>query len=116
MTQIIFHKIENSSKNIYYIYKVFRYRKKIKYFELWKRYAFLCKTLDNELNLKNSYDKKINELNKQIKDMNKRKDILKQDENKINSSVQKKKNKKLNVKKISKIYQLSTKNCKKRKK
>ena len=58
MTQIIFHKIENSSKNIYYIYKVFRYRKKIKYFELWKRYAFLCKTLDNELNLKNSYDKK----------------------------------------------------------
>lgn len=110
MTQIIFHKIENSSKNIYYIYKVFRYRKKIKYFELWKRYAFLCKTLDSELNLKNSYDKKINELNKQIKDMNKRKDILKQDENKINSSVQKKEEQKIKCQKN--IKNLTTK-CKK---
>lgn len=99
LSHIIFYKINNCSKNIYYIYKNVRQRKKIKYFELWKRYIFLCKSLENELNLKNSYDKKINELNKQIKDMNKKKDNLKQDEKKINQSVQLKEEQKNNVQK-----------------
>ena len=99
ISQILFHKINNNMKNIYYIYKNCQIRKKIKYFEFWKRYNSLCISLENELNQKNSYDKKINELNKKIKNMNKIKDTLKQDENKINKSVQIKEEQKNNVQK-----------------
>ena len=99
ISQIIFHKINNSSKNIYYIYKNIRLRKKIKYFEFWKRYILLCKSLEKELNSKNSYDKKLNDIKKQIKNMNIIKDNLKQDEKKINKSVQIKEEQKNNVQK-----------------
>lgn len=99
ISQIIFHKINNSTKNIYYIYKNIRLRKKIKYFEFWKRYILLCKSLEKELNSKNSYDKKLNDLKKQIKNMNILKDNLKKDEKKINKSVQIKEEQKNNVQK-----------------
>ena len=99
ISQIIFHKINNSTKNIYYIYKNIRLRKKIKYFEFWKRYILLCKSLEKELNSKNSYDKKLNDIKKQIKNMNIIKDNLKQDEKKINKSVQIKEEQKNNVQK-----------------
>ena len=99
ISQIIFHKINNNAKNIYYIYKNIRLRKKIKYFEFWKRYILLCKSLEKELNSKNSYDKKLNDLKKQIKNMNILKDNLKQDEKKINKSVQIKEEQKNNVQK-----------------
>ena len=107
LSQIIFYKINNNTKNIYYIYKNCQIKKKIKYFEFWKRYISLCISLENELNQKNSYDKKINELNKKIKSMNKIKDSLKQDENKINKSVQIKEEQKMNVQK--KINNLTNK-------
>ena len=99
LSHIIFHKINNNTKNIYYIYKSFQIRKKIKYFQFWKRYISLCISLENELNQKNAYDKKINDLNKKIKNMNKIRDNLKQDENKINKSVQIKEEQKNNVQK-----------------
>ena len=99
ISQIIFHKINNNAKNIYYIYKNIRLRKKIKYFEFWKRYILLCKSLEKELNSKNLYDKKLNDLKKQIKNMNILKDNLKQDEKKINKSVQIKEEQKNNVQK-----------------
>ena len=57
ITQILYHKLNNCTKNIYYIYKYSRLQKIIKYFEFWKRYISLCKNLENELNSKNSYDK-----------------------------------------------------------
>ena len=107
LSQIIFYKINNNTKNIFYIYKNCQIKKKIKYFEFWKRYISLCISLENELNQKNSYDKKINELNKKIKSMNKIKDGLKQDENKINKSVQIKEEQKMNVQK--KINNLTNK-------
>ncbi len=70
LSHIISEKITNNTKNIYYIYKNFQIRKKIKYFEFWKRYISLCISLENEFNSKNSYDKKKNDLNKKIKNIN----------------------------------------------
>ena len=99
ISQIIFHKINTNAKNIYYLYKNIRLRKKIKYFEFWKRYISLCKSLEKELNSKNSYDKKLNDLKKQIKNMAIIKDNLKQDEKKINKSIQVKEDQKNNVQK-----------------
>ena len=88
ITHILFHKINISMKNIFFIYKNAKYRRKLKYFEFWKRYISLCSSIEVEINSKNSYDKKINDLNKKIKNMNKIKDNLKLDEKKINQSLQ----------------------------
>ena len=99
ISQMIYHKLNNCTKNIFYIYKNFRIRKKIKYFEFWRRYNSLCITLENEFNTKNSYDKRISDLNKKIKNMNKIRDNLKLDEKKINKSVQIKEEQKNNVQK-----------------
>ena len=99
ITQILYHKLNNCTKNIYYIYKYSRLQKIIKYFEFWKRYISLCKNLENELNSKNSYDKKLNDLKKQIKNMNIKIDNLKKDEKKMNKSVQMKEEQKNNVQK-----------------
>ena len=57
-SHIIFHKINNSLKNLFFIYKNSKYRKKLKYFEFWKRYISLCSSLETEINSKNSYEKK----------------------------------------------------------
>ena len=99
ISQIIYHKLNNSTKNIFYIYKYYKLRKKIKYFEFWKRYVSLCKNLENEFNAKNSYDKKLNDLKKQIKNMNMKIDNLKKDEKKVNKSVQIKEEQKNNAQK-----------------
>ena len=99
ITQILYHKLNNCTNNIYYIYKYSRLQKIIKYFEFWKRYISLCKNLENELNSKNSYDKKLNDLKKQIKNMNIKIDNLKKDEKKMNKSVQMKEEQKNNVQK-----------------
>ena len=99
ISEIIYHRINNNTKNIYYIYKNVQFRKKIKYFEFWRRYAMLCTSLENELNSKNSYDKKINDLNKKIKDMSKKRDGLKTDEKKIIKSLQNKEEQKNNIQK-----------------
>ena len=99
LSHIISEKITINTKNLYYIYKNYQIRKKIKYFEFWKRYIALCISLENEFNSKNAYDKKINDLNKKIKSMNQLKDNLKQDEKKINKSVQLKEEQKNNVQK-----------------
>ena len=99
ISEIIYHRITNNTKNIYYIYKNVQFRKKIKYFEFWRRYAMLCTSLENELNSKNSYDKKINDLNKKIKDMSKKRDGLKTDEKKIIKSLQNKEEQKNNIQK-----------------
>jgi len=47
----------------------------------------LCSSLENEINSKNAYDKKINDLNKKIKNMSKIKDNLKLDEKKNKSII-----------------------------
>ena len=99
ISQIIYHKLNNSTKNIFYIYKYYILRKKIKYFEFWKRYISLCKNLENEFNAKNSYNKKLNDLKKQIKNMNMKIDNLKKDEKKVNKSVQIKEEQKNNAQK-----------------
>ena len=99
LSEIIYHRINNCTKNIYYIYKNVRFRKKIKYFEFWKRYVVLCASLEDELNSKNSYDKKINDLNKKIKEINKKREDLKIEEKKISKSVQTKEEQKNNVQK-----------------
>ena len=88
ISHILYHKINTSLKNIFFIYKNAKFRRKLKYFEFWKRYISLCSSLEEEINSKNAYDKKINDLNKKIKNMNKIKDNLKLDEKKINQSLQ----------------------------
>ena len=107
-SHIIFHKINNSLKNIFFIYKNSKFRIKLKYFEFWKRYISLCSSLETEINSKNSYDKKINDLNKKIKNMNKLKDNLKLDEKKISQSLQVKEEqrntKQKNIKNLSNKY------------
>ena len=99
LSHIISEKITTNTKKLFYIYKYYHIRQKIKYFEFWKRYIALCISLENEFNSKNAYDKKINELNKKIKNMNQLKDNLKQDEKKINKSVLLKEEQKNNVQK-----------------
>ena len=107
-SHMIFHKINNSLKNIFFIYKNSKFRIKLKYFEFWKRYISLCSSLETEINSKNSYDKKINDLNKKIKNMNKLKDNLKLDEKKISQSLQVKEEqrntKQKNIKNLSNKY------------
>ena len=107
-SHIIFHKINNSLKNIFFIYKNSKFRIKLKYFEFWKRYILLCSSLETEINSKNAYDKKINDLNKKIKNMNKLKDNLKLDEKKISQSLQVKEEqrntKQKNIKNLSNKY------------
>jgi hypothetical protein len=88
ISHILYHKINTSLKNIFFIYKNAKFRRKLIYFNFWKRYASLCSSLENEINSKNAYDKKINDLNKKIKNMSKIKDNLKLDEKKINQSLQ----------------------------
>ena len=88
ISNILFNKISTSLKNIFFIYKNAKFRRKLKYFEFWKRYTSLCSSLEVEINSKNAYDKKINDLNKKINNMNKVKDNLKLDEKKINQSLQ----------------------------
>ena len=105
---LIFHKINTSLKNIFFIYKNSKFRRMLKYFEFWKRYISLCSSLETEINSKNSYDKKINDLNKKIKNMNKLKDNLKLDEKKISQSLQVKEEqrntKQKNIKNLSNKY------------
>jgi hypothetical protein len=105
---LIFHKINTSLKNIFFIYKNSKFRRLLKYFEFWKRYISLCSSLETEINSKNSYDKKINDLNKKIKNMNKLKDNLKLDEKKISQSLQVKEEqrntKQKNIKNLSNKY------------
>ena len=107
-THIIYHKINTSLKNIFFIYKNAKFRRKLIYFEFWKRYITLCSSLEVEINSKNSYDKKINDLNKKIKNMNKIKDNLKLDEKKISQSLQVKEEqrntKQKNIKNLSNKY------------
>ena len=59
-----------------------------KYFEFWKRYISLCSSLEVEINSKNSYGKKINELDKKIKSENKKIENLKSESEKMKLSVQ----------------------------
>ena len=107
-THIVFHKINTSLKNIFFIYKNSKFRKMLKYFEFWKRYISLCSSLEVEINSKNSYDKRINDLNKKIKNMNKIRDNLKLDEKKISQSLQVKEEqrntKQKNIKNLSNKY------------
>ena len=100
ISHILYHKINTSLKNIFFIYKNAQFRRKLKYFNFWKRYITLCSSLENEINSKNAYDKKINDLNKKIKNMNKIKDNLKLDEKKINQSLQVKEEQRNNQQKI----------------
>ena len=108
ISHILYHKISSSLKNIFFIYKNAKFRRKLKYFEFWKRYTSLCSSLELEINSKNAYDKKINDLNKKIKNMNKIKDNLKLDEKKINQSLQVKEEqrntKQKNIKNLSNKY------------
>ncbi len=108
LSHILFHKINTSLTNIFFIYKNAQFRKKLKYFEFWKRYIYLCSSLEVEINSKNSYDKKISDLNKKIKNMNKIRDNLKLDEKKINQSLQvkeeQKNTKQKNIKNLSNKY------------
>ena len=100
ISHILYHKINTSLKNIFFIYKNAQFRRKLKYFNFWKRYIALCSSLENEINSKNAYDKKINDLNKKIKNMSKIKDNLKLDEKKINQSLQVKEEQRNNQQKI----------------
>ena len=88
ISHILYHKISTSLKNIFFIYKNAKFRKKFKYFEFWKRYISLCSSLEVEINSKNSYAKKINDLDKKIKNENKKKENLKSEVEKIRQSVQ----------------------------
>ena len=88
ISHILYHKISTSLKNIFFIYKNAKFRKKFKYFEFWKRYISLCSSLEVEINSKNSYSKKINDLDKKIKNENKKKENLKSEVEKIRQSVQ----------------------------
>ena len=107
-SHIVFYKISTSLKNIFYIYKSVQFRKKLKYLEFWRRYTSLCSSLEVEINSKNSYDKKISDLNKKIKNMNKIRDNLKLDEKKISQSLQvkeeQKNTKQKNIKILSNKY------------
>ena len=108
ITHILYHKIRTSLKNIFFIYKTAKFRRKFKYFEFWKRYISLCSSLEVEINSKNSYGKKINELDKKIKSENKKIENLKSESEKMKLSVQDKEEqrniKQKNLTKLTNIY------------
>jgi len=107
LSNIILQKLNNCTKNVYYIYKNSIFRKKMIYFEYWRRYMNICSNIEKEVNNKNSYDKKISELNNKIKNANKVKDNLKNEEKKINQSVKLKEEQKNNF--LKSIKNLSNK-------
>lgn len=115
LSHILLLKLKNSTKNIFYIYKNAQQRKKLIYFDFWKRSILFFISIEKEINTKNSYDKKINELNKQIKNINKKRDNLKQDENKINQNLQQKEEQKNGLQKNLKNLTLKLKKLEKEK-
>ena len=117
---IILHKIKSSCLNLFKIYKYYRLRKKIKFFEKWKNFVNLKKDLEKlEKSINDKYNKiyetKTNSINKEIKNKQKAIDEFKENEKEIhisNKQMEKEKEALLkNEKKlIQKIEQLEKEN------
>ena len=117
---IILHKIKSSCLNIYEIYKYFRLRKKMKFFQKWRNNVNLKKDLEKlEKNINDKYNKlyesKISNINKEMKSKQKAIEELKENEKMLyNSNKQMEKEKenllKNEKKLVQKIEQLEKEN------
>ena len=88
---IILHKIKSSCLNLYEIYKYYRLRKKMKFFQKWKNSTLLkrdLEKLEKSINDKYSklYDVKTNNINKEIKNKQKAIEDLKENEKNLHNS------------------------------
>lgn len=97
ISNMILNKINYHLKNLFFIYKNCDFMKKIKYFYIWKKNKMLIIALENEIkDKKKIYDKQINESNLKIKNLNKKKEDCKNEEQKLIISEQKKQEQKKN--------------------
>ena len=85
------HKIKSSCLNLYEIYKYFRLRKKMKFFQKWKNSVNLKKDLEKlEKNINDKYNKlyeaKTTNINKEIKNKQKSIEELKENEKELHNS------------------------------
>ena len=88
---IILHKIKSSCLNLFEIYKYFRIKKKMKFFQKWKNTTNLKKDHEKlEKNINDKYNKlyesKTNSINKEIKSKQKDIDELKEKEKMLQTS------------------------------
>ena len=91
LSNIILNRINLNLKNLLVIYKNFLTRKKMKFFYIWKKNKSLLNTIDFELkDKKKIYEKTINDSNQKLKNLSKKKEDLKTEEQKLITSEQKK--------------------------
>ena len=108
---IILHKIKSSCLNLFEIYKYFRLRKKMKFFQKWKNILNLKKEFEKiEKSINDKYNKlyetKTNNINKEIKIKQKAIDDLKENEKVLyNSNKQMEKEKESLLKNEKKLLQ-----------
>ena len=98
LSNIIVNKINSSLKNLLLIYKNSIWRKKMKYFYIWKKNKLLLNTIELEMkDKKKAYDKVINDSTQKLKNLSKKKEDIKTEEQKIITSEQKKQEHKKNL-------------------